>query len=275
MRVATIKRNGASAVVRVDNGELTEIAGYADVGALLATGEWQRIAAEATGPSFSAEGVVFLPPVTSPSKTLCIGLNYRKHILEMGRELPEHPSVFAKFAETLTGPYSEVEANPHDTAMDWEGELALVIGKRAYRVDETEAADYIAGYTVANDISMRTWQNRTPEWLQGKMWAGTTPVGPAMVSPDEVDLDTAVLRTLVNGKVMQEEALADLLFNPSQLVAYLSQIIPLNPGDLILTGTPGGVGHAMRPQVYLQAGDVVEVEITGLGELRNAIVAQK
>lgn len=275
MKVATIEHDGATIAVRVDNEQLTEIAGYADVGALLAAGDWQRIAGEANGATFAVEGANFVPPVTNPSKTLCIGLNYRKHILEMGRELPEYPSVFAKFAETLTGAYSEVESNPLDAAMDWEGELVLVIAKRAYRVDVAEADDYIAGYTVANDISMRTWQNRTPEWLQGKMWAGTTPVGPVVVSTDEVNLDEATLRTVVNGQTVQEESLSDLLFSPAELVAYLSQIIPLNPGDLILTGTPGGVGHARRPQMYLEAGDVVEVAISGIGEIRNAIVAPK
>jgi len=273
MRIATIEYAGGTAAVRVDEDRLTPIDGYADAGELLATGRWEQIAADASGPSVSAAAATFLPPVLAPGKTLCVGLNYRKHILEMGRELPEHPSVFAKFPETLTGAATDVEANPLDPAMDWEGELAFVIGTRSYRVDEAAAESCIAGYTVANDISMRTWQNRTPEWLQGKMWAGTTPIGPTLVSRDEFDLGTATLRTSVNGETVQEEDLSDLLFSPAQLVAYLSQIIPLNPGDLILTGTPGGVGHAQRPQVYLREGDSVAVEITGLGEVRNRIVA--
>ncbi|MBK0419379.1 fumarylacetoacetate hydrolase family protein [Leucobacter sp. CSA1] len=273
MRIATIEHGGSTTAVRVDEGRLTPIDGYADAGELLATGRWEQLAAEASGPSITASDAVFLPPVLEPGKILCIGLNYRKHILEMGRELPEYPSVFAKFPETLTGAAADVESNPLDSAMDWEGELAFVIGDRAYRVDETAAESCIAGYTVANDISMRSWQNRTPEWLQGKMWARTTPVGPVLVTRDEFDLSSAVLRTTVNGETVQEEELSDLLFSPAQLIAYLSQILPLNPGDLVLTGTPGGVGHARRPQMYLHEGDTVEVEITGLGAVRNRITA--
>lgn len=273
MRIATIERGGGTAAVRVDEDRVTPIDGYADVGELLATGRWEQLAAEASGPCISTSEAVFLPPVLEPGKILCIGLNYRRHILEMGRELPEYPSVFAKFSETLTGAAADIEANPLDPAMDWEGELAFVIGARAYRVDENAAASCIAGYTVANDISMRSWQNRTPEWLQGKMWARTTPIGPALVTRDEFDPDSAVLRTTVNGETMQEEALSDLLFSPTQLITYLSQILPLNPGDLVLTGTPGGVGHARRPQRYLREGDTVAVEITGLGSVRNRIIA--
>ena len=207
-----------------------------------------------------------------PGKVVCAGLNYRSHIEEMGRPLPAYPTLFAKFADTLTGPYDEVEAVAEDPRLDWEGELAVVVGRTAYRVGADEAAQHIAGYTVANDISMRGWQNRTNEWLQGKAWARSTPVGPVLVTPDELDLATATLRTTVNEEVVQEHALADLLFNPADLVSYVSQFVPLRPGDLLLTGTPGGVGHARTPQRYLREGDTVEVRIDGIGAVSNRIV---
>ena len=206
-----------------------------------------------------------------PSKVLCVGLNYTEHILEMGRELPAYPTVFAKFADTLAGPADDVSAVAEDPDLDWEGELVVVIGKTAYKVGEDEAGEYIAGYAAANDISMRGWQARTQEWLQGKIWARSTPVGPVMVTADEFDPAQATLRTTVNGQTMQEHPLADLLFKPAHLVAYLSTILPLRPGDMILTGTPGGVGKGRNPQVYLAAGDIVEVGIDGIGTLTTPI----
>jgi acylpyruvate hydrolase len=211
--------------------------------------------------------------VPTPSKVLCVGLNYKSHIQEMGRDLPSHPTMFAKFADTLTGPNDPVEAVAEDPELDWEGELVVVIGRTAYKVSEEEAGDYIAGYTVANDISMRGWQFRTMEWLQGKIWGASTPVGPVLVTADAFDPTAATLRTTVNGEVMQEHSTGDLLFTPTRLVSYLSTILPLRPGDLILTGTPGGVGRARDPQVYLQAGDIVEVTIEGIGTLSTPIVA--
>lgn len=273
MKIATVRTADGTSAARVDGDTVTMIAGFEDAGALLRTDGWSRIAANSDGPMQALADTEFDLLIAQPSKVLCVGLNYRKHILEMGRELPEYPTVFAKFADTLTAPFSDIVAVSEDSALDWEGELALVIGKTAYQIDESEASDYVAGYTIANDISMRTWQNRTLQWLQGKMWARSTPVGPFLMTADEFDVAAATLRTRVNDRIVQEEELSDLLFTPTQLVAYLSTIIPLNPGDLILTGTPGGVGHARKPAEYLTEGDVVEVEISGLGTLRNRMVA--
>jgi acylpyruvate hydrolase len=209
--------------------------------------------------------------VPNPSKVLCVGLNYTEHILEMGRELPTYPTVFAKFADALTRPMDPVSAVDEDADLDWEGELIVVIGKTAYKVGEEEAGDYIAGYTPANDISMRGWQARTQEWLQGKIWARSTPVWPVMVTADELDPAQATLRTTVNGQTMQKHPIADLLFKPAHLVAYLSTILPLRPGDMILTGTPGAVGKGRSPQVYVKTDDVVEVTIDGIGTLHTLI----
>jgi len=249
-----------------------DVAGVHDVGALLALDGWEEAAASASGPTHRLGDLDLAPVVPAPEKVLCVGLNYRNHILEMGRDLPEYPTLFAKFATTLTGPYDDIAAPDEDEALDWEGELTIVIGKPCRRVNESQAADSIAGYTVANDISMRSWQFRTKEWLQGKMWEASTPVGPMLVTADEWEPGPPVATT-VSGEKMQHAPTSDLLFGPAALVSYISTMITLQPGDLILTGTPGGVGRARTPERYLAPGDVVETTIEGLGTLRNKVVA--
>ncbi|MYU26205.1 fumarylacetoacetate hydrolase family protein [Streptomyces sp. SID8352] len=272
MRLATLRTTDGTVAARLDGDTFTEIPGCTDIGALLLNEDWRRRAADADGRRVPAAGAGLGLLVPNPSKVLCTGLNYTSHIEEMGRGLPSHPTLFAKFADTLTGPTDPVSAAPEDPEMDWEGELAVVVGRTAYRVDEDEAAECIAGYTIANDISMRGWQNRTTEWLQGKIWARSTPVGPVLTTPDAFDPATATLSTTVNGKTVQEHAIADLLFTPTRLIAYISTMLPLRPGDLILTGTPGGVGRARTPRWYLTPGDVVEVTIDGIGTLTNPII---
>ncbi|WP_308805474.1 fumarylacetoacetate hydrolase family protein [Nesterenkonia alkaliphila] len=233
---------------------------------------WQDLAAQASGETLPAAEAEVAQLINRPGKVVCVGLNYRGHILEMGRDLPSHPTLFAKYAETLTGPYDDIVYTPEDPELDWEGELVAVIGKTVRRASEEEADQAIAGYTIADDISMRGWQFRTKEWLQGKIWEASTPLGPVLSTPDEVDLSTAELLTQVNGEVMQQHSIGDLLFTPPHLVSYISTILPLHPGDVILTGTPGGVGRARDPQVYLKPGDTVTVSIDGIGEIRNSIV---
>jgi len=273
MKLATARSSdGTTAAVRIDGEQAIEIPGFADVGSLLASDGWVDRAAAGGGTVHRLAEIDLGLLIPHPGKVLCVGLNYRQHILEMGRGFPEHPTLFTKFDDTLTGPYDDLVAVEEEDALDWEGELAVVIGATAYRVDELDAGHHIAGYTVANDVSMRTWQNRTSQWAQGKMWTRSTPVGPVLVTPDEFDPSAAALRTTVNGRVVQEEAIDDLLFSPAHLVAYISRITPLRPGDIVLTGTPGGVGHARRPPEYLVPGDVVEVEIDGIGRLRNNVV---
>lgn len=278
MKLATIRTAGrsgeaatAAAVLADDGWRVLE--GVPDIGALLRMPGWHEVAASGDGPVVDAADAEFAQPVLRPGKVVCVGLNYRSHILEMGRDLPAYPTLFAKFAETLTGPTDDVEFVDEDPELDWEGELTIVIGTRGRRIPEESALDHVAGYTVANDISMRGWQFRTKEWLQGKVWEGSTPVGPVVATPDEVDLPTARLRTTVNDEVMQDHAIADLLFSPAHLVSYISTMITLEPGDLILTGTPGGVGRARDPQVFLRPGDRVRVTIDGIGSTDTAIVA--
>ncbi|MEX5299842.1 fumarylacetoacetate hydrolase family protein [Kocuria sp. CPCC 205292] len=272
MKLATLRINGATTAARLDGEVFTEIEGYPDLGALLGEENWRELAEQAAGAQHPADQAELETTVADPGKVLCVGLNYKSHIQEMGRDLPTYPTIFAKFSETLTAPNDPIEAVTEDEQLDWEGELVVVIGKRAYKVAESEAGEYIAGYAAANDISMRGWQFRTKEWLQGKIWAASTPVGPVMVTADEFDPAAATLRTTVNGEVMQEHSIGDLLFTPAHLVSYLSTMLPLNPGDIILTGTPGGVGRARTPQVFLKSGDVVEVSIDGIGTLSNEIL---
>jgi acylpyruvate hydrolase len=272
----TTLRVGRAEGAGLEDDTVVEIehAGANDVGSLLALPDWKDVAAAADGPRHRLGDLDLALLVPRPSKVVCVGLNYRGHILEMGRDLPTHPTLFAKFAATLTGPRDDIPLPPEDSAVDWEGELVVVVGERCRRVSEADAQRAIAGYTVANDVSMRTWQFRTKEWLQGKAWEASTPVGPALVTTDEWQPGPSV-HTRVNGEEVQSAGTGDLLFGPAALVSYVSTMTTLEPGDLLLTGTPGGVGRAMTPPRYLGPGDVVEVEIDGLGLVRNRLVDEK
>ena len=231
----------------------------------------------ATGPTYPADGVSYATLVPRPSKVVCVGLNYKNHIQEMGRDLPQYPTLFSKYADTLIGATDDIVRPEETDAFDWEVELAVVVGRQVRRATGAEAEDAIAGFTVLNDITARDWQFRTKEWLQGKNWEATTPVGPYLVTPDELSggvrpaLD---LRLTVDGEVMQSDNTGDLLFDPVALVEYVSTMIRLNPGDIIATGTPGGVGHARRPERYLLGGETVVAEIDGIGRLENAVVKE-
>lgn len=215
-------------------------------------------------------------PSTRPGKVICVGLNYETHIREMGRELPSHPTLFTKFARTLTGPYDDIPLPPESDQVDWEAELALVIGREVRRATPTDALACISGYTVANDVTLRDWQRRTKQWMAGKAWERSTPVGPVLVTPDEVDhaADLAV-ECHVDDEQVQQARTSDLVFGPADLVAYVSTIVTLEPGDLILTGTPGGVGAGRQPQRFLTPGCTVETSIEGLGQLRNLCVPEE
>jgi acylpyruvate hydrolase len=192
----------------------------------------------------------------------------------MGHEFPDHPTVFAKFPISLVGARDDVWLPRESDAVDWEAELGVVIGRTVRRASAHEARDAIAGYTVVNDVSMRDWQYRTQQWLQGKTWERSTPVGPWLVTPDEID-HAADLRVTcaVDGEVMQDGRTSDLLFDPVETAQYLSTICTLEPGDLISTGTPAGVGHGRKPPVYLRPGQVMATAIEGIGELVNRCVA--
>ena len=274
MRFATIRTDQGTTAARLDGEVLIPLAA-ADVGEMLAAGEG-RVPEREGMPPVPVPEADFAPVVTRPGKVICVGLNYRAHILETGRELPEYPTLFAKFADTLMGPGDDLVLPSVSERVDWEVELGVIIGQPVYRASTDQAAAAIAGYTVINDVSMRDWQRRTLQWLQGKMFEHTTPVGPYLVTPDEVDnaIDLEVKCT-VDSDVMQQSRTSDLLFGPAEIVSYASQAITLRPGDVIATGTPGGVGNARKPPIYLQPGNVLRTWIEGLGGCVNHCVAEK
>ncbi|MEK3937126.1 fumarylacetoacetate hydrolase family protein [Sporosarcina sp. FSL W7-1349] len=215
-------------------------------------------------------------PVTAPSKMICVGHNYREHILEMGREIPEFPVVFAKFANTVIGPEDDIPFHPISEQLDYEAEFTFVIGKQARNVSEEDALDYVAGYTIANDVTYRDIQRRTLEWLQGKSVDGSAPMGPWLVTTDELTDPSGLDVVLtVNGEVRQKTNTANLVFSVQKLVAFLSNLMTLEPGDVILSGTPGGVGVAMDPPTFLKDGDVVRIEIDKVGVLENRVALQE
>ncbi|WP_142060101.1 fumarylacetoacetate hydrolase family protein [Pseudarthrobacter sp. B4EP4b] len=259
--------------VRQDGDILTEIPGFSDVGALLKDATWETTAKAANGATHPLEGADLAAVVPSPGKIICVGHNYRNHIKEMGREVPEYPTLFAKYAESLIGPNDDLALPQESDTVDWEAELAVVIGKQGRRIPEAQAADHIAGYSVLNDISMRDYQFRTIQWLQGKTWEKSTPFGPALVTQDEFT-PGPLMTSAVDGDVQQSTPTSDLVFTPEFLVSYISTIITLNPGDVIATGTPGGVGHAQDPKRYLQEGQVLVTTIEGLGQLTNRVVKE-
>lgn len=247
------------------------IGDYRDIGELLANPHWRQEVEH----TLNRGEQHYLPvrakdlaqPILEPKKIICIGMNYANHIAEMGRPAPKYPTLFIKFADALTGPFDDVQV-PADLsqALDYEGELAVIIGSPAYRVSKSEAAEYIAGYAVMNDYTMRDYQYRTLQWHQGKSLVKSAGFGPWITLTENYQ---GMLRTTVNDELRQEDSCADLVFHPADLVAYISQLYPLNPGDVIVSGTPGGVGHAQQPQRYLADGDITRISIEGLGHIQN------
>jgi acylpyruvate hydrolase len=270
VKLATVRTATGTRAARLEaDGGYVDL-GVGDVGALLESPDWSARAAAARTPLTGVTGVA--PLVPRPGKILCVGLNYRTHILEMGRELPEYPTLFAKFADALIGADDDIALAPESDAVDWEAELTVVIGGTVRRADEQQAAAAIAGFTVMNDVTMRDWQFRTKEWLQGKTFEGTTPLGPVLVTPDELPggvRPSLAITAAVNGETVQKADTGDLVFDPVALVRYASTVLTLRPGDVIATGTPGGVGHARKPPRYLADGDVLVTEVEGIGRLEN------
>lgn len=212
------------------------------------------------------------PPVTDPAKVLCVGLNYADHVAETGRELPRFPDVFVKFASSLIGPEDDIALSKVTEKLDYEGELAIVIGRPTRNVDETHALAHVAGVMVANDSSARDLQYNGTQWTAGKAIDSSTPCGPELVTLDELpDLQTLTLITRVNGEQVQGSSTARMIFPVARIVAYVSSFLELNAGDVILTGTPEGIGSKRTPPSFLAPGDVVEVEITNVGRIRNRV----
>ncbi len=235
-----------------------------------------RLAAARQGaPRWPLGEVRLEAPVPNPGKFLAVGLNFADHIRELGAATPQFPSTFAKTRTCINGPFDPVQRPRVSDTLDYEGELGLVIGRRCRHVPKDRALEVVAGYVVVNDLTVREWVNLTPQVVIPKSFDTTGPFGPWMTTADEVaDPQALKIRTLVNGEVRQDSSTAEMIFSCADLIALLSQAVTLEPGDVITTGTPPGVGEGFSPKRYLQPGDVVRVEIDGLGHIENPIVAE-
>lgn len=227
------------------------------------------------GAEFALAAVELLPVVPEPAKIVCLGLNYRGHVAETERELPAYPVLFTKFADSLIGPFGKIVKPPESDRVDFEAELVVVIGRPVRRAAPSEALAAVAGYAIGNDVSMRDFQNRSPQWLQGKSWPQTTPIGPHLVTTDVLgDARGLDIRLSLNGEEMQSSNTERMIFDVATAVATVSEFTPLGPGDLILMGTPDGIGARRKPPVFLRPGDVVRTEIEGIGAIENEVVAE-
>ena len=241
-----------------------------DVGELLREGPLERVLAE--GEPLPLDSVRLLPPVLRPGKLICIGLNYRSHAEEAGVEAPETPTFFAKFPNALAAPGARVPLPAFSEKVDYEAEVAFVIGRSCKDLSEQEALRAVGGYTLLNDLSARDYQFTTPQWMPGKVFDGAAPCGPALVTPDEAGPPDAIeIALTLNGEVMQSASTADLIHSVAALVAYLSKLMTLEPGDLIATGTPAGVGSTRDPRVWLKPGDELVVSSPTLGRLETRL----
>jgi 2-keto-4-pentenoate hydratase/2-oxohepta-3-ene-1,7-dioic acid hydratase in catechol pathway len=231
---------------------------------------------QASLPRLPLADVTFLPVIPNPGKVLCIGINYATHVRETGREMPTYPMIFTRFADSQTAHLQPIVRPTASHKLDFEGELAVVIGKAARHVKHADALDYVAGYACYNDGSVRDWQKHTIQFVPGKNFPNTGGFGPWLVTRDEIgDPQDLELSTRLNGEVMQHTRTSDMIFDVRQLIEYCSTFTELAPGDVIVTGTTGGVGAFREPPVWMKPGDQVEVEIAGIGTLRNSIVDEQ
>jgi 2-keto-4-pentenoate hydratase/2-oxohepta-3-ene-1,7-dioic acid hydratase in catechol pathway len=284
MRLCSFRHEGATRVgVDSDHGIVDLTAAAPDLPremtALLAAGE-QALHAAANAATraktrLALDALHLAPPILRPPKFLAIGLNYADHVAEAGLERPALPTVFNKQSTCVTGPRDPVHMPRVSSALDYEGELGFAIGRRCRHVPRARAHEVIAGYLVVNDVTVRDWQFRTPTWTMGKSFDTHGPIGPWLTTPDEIgDPHGLRLRTWVNGELRQDSSTKQLIFDCFALVEHLSTAFTLEPGDIVTTGTPGGVGIAMKPPRLLKVGDRVRVEIEGLGALENEVVAE-
>ena len=247
---------------------------YPDLRAVLTADALADLHADANGDPIDDASIAYLPTIPNPDKVICVGVNYRPHLEEMGHDVPEHPVIFIRFAGSQTGHEQPIVKSRATQCYDFEGELGVVIGRPARHVSRDDALDYIAGFTCFMDGTARDWQKHTAQYAPGKNFHRSGAMGPHLVSRDEVpDVTSLVLQTRVNGAVMQDGRLSDLIFDIPYLVEYLSTFTELLPGDVIATGTPGGVGAARSPPVWLADGDEVAVDIAGIGVLVNRVHA--
>lgn len=241
----------------------------------LQSGKLESIAAEASAPAIALADIQYLPVIPQPGKIFCVGHNYEEHRIETARDKTQHPLLFMRVAESQTAHLQPIVLPPESSQLDYEGEIAIVIGKAGRRIKEEDAWAHVAGYSAYNDGSIRDWQRHTMQFTAGKNFSGTGAFGPWLVTRGEIaDGAELTLETRLNGTVMQRTTTASMIFPIPVLIAYISAFTTLQPGDVIVTGTPGGVGAKRTPPVWMKAGDKVEIEVSGVGVLVNTIAAE-
>jgi len=283
MKLVTFQRADSTGIGVLDGAEVVDLAASdpalpREMCAFLEAGEAAFAgarAAVAAGPRLDLADVHLESPILRPPKILAIGLNYADHVAEAGLDTPQHPTVFNKQSTSAHPPYDPFHMPRASTALDYEAELAVVIGKRCRHVPAAEAPSVIAGYTICNDVSVRDWQLRVPTWTMGKSFDTHCPLGPCIVTPDEIgDPHALDVQTWVNGELRQDSNTEHLIFDCFELIEHLSTAFTLEPGDVISTGTPGGVGIARKPPQLLVVGDVVKIAIAGIGEIEASVVEE-
>ena len=283
MRFATLSTpNGPRLHVRARGGGSVDIAAaagdprFAAFGSFVAAGPAALEAARGLQDRDGRDAAPadFGPAVPAPERILCLGVNYTEHALEGGRAVPTWPETFVRGRQSVLGPYADLVRPALAEKFDYEGELGIVIGAGGRYIPAGKAIDAIAGFTVLNDASARDWQRAGTQWTPGKNFDGSMPIGPEVVTPDEADVADVALTTTLNGQVMQHARTSQMLVDVPSAVEFFSSFTTLRPGDVIATGTPGGVGFARTPPVWLQPGDVIEITIEGVGTIRNHVVAE-
>ncbi|EJM18863.1 2-keto-4-pentenoate hydratase/2-oxohepta-3-ene-1,7-dioic acid hydratase [Pseudomonas sp. GM21] len=286
MKLARYSYNGTTSIGRVEGDRLIDLApllpaGAADVAAVLAL---PQVLADAASLEVTAQNSIaldqlrLLAPILRPGKFMCLGMNYKDHEAEarrLGVAIPESQVWFSKQITCITGPYDDVHFPQVVERLDYEAEMGVVIGKGGRRISEADALQHVAGYFVANDVSARDWQAKSPTWTLGKSFDTHGPIGPWIVTADEIaDPQQLTVSLSVNGERRQHSSTELMTYSVARQIAYLSEVMTLEPGDILITGTPAGVGIAMQPPTFLQVGDVVRVEIEGIGHIQNTIVAE-
>jgi 2-keto-4-pentenoate hydratase/2-oxohepta-3-ene-1,7-dioic acid hydratase in catechol pathway len=282
MKLLSFEHNGRASFGAVQGAGVVDLglaAGgrYADLKALLAADGLAEAKAYVDGraPDYALDAITFLPVIPNPGKIWCCGLNYDEHVRENNREVSEKPMFFLRFADSQVGHGQPIPLPPESYQLDYEGEIAVIIGKPGRRISEADSWSHIAGYACYNDATIRDWQRHTQQWAPGKNFYHTGGFGPWMVTSDEIEPDALMtLTTRLNGRELQKATTPMMLHSIPRQIAYASTVAPLNPGDVIVTGTPGGVGARRDPPVWMKPGDVVEIEVDRVGVLRNPIVAE-
>lgn len=280
MKLLSFGKNGVATYGICEGDKVADLGALTgapvDLKAFLAVSEGDRQAlVDRVTFDLNLETINFLPVIPNPGKILCVGLNYEEHRLETGRPKAQYPAIFTRFADSQTGHETNILTTDNATRLDYEGELAIVIGKPGSKILKEDAFSHIAGYSCYNDGSYREWQEHTHQFTPGKNFPRTGAFGPFLVTPDEVgELPNLKIQTRLNGQVMQSATFSQMIFPVADIIAYVSGFTPLSPGDVIATGTPGGVGNKRDPKIVMKAGDVVEVEIDRVGLLRNGVGAE-